>query len=60
VHRVYTSDGGRAGGDSWLQARNSLHHDIQAAWAHEVLTGKPSLPLRARRRAARVVKRLRS
>ncbi|HTI25175.1 MAG TPA: polysaccharide deacetylase family protein [Kutzneria sp.] len=59
VHRVYTSDGGRASGDSWLQARNSLHHDVQAAWAHEVLTGKPTLPLRARRQAARVVKRLR-
>jgi peptidoglycan/xylan/chitin deacetylase (PgdA/CDA1 family) len=59
VHRVYTSDGGRASGDSWLQARNSLHHDVQAAWAHEVLTGKPTLPLRVRRQAARVVKRLR-
>jgi peptidoglycan/xylan/chitin deacetylase (PgdA/CDA1 family) len=59
VGRVYTSDGGRADGGSWLQARNSLHHDVQAAWAHEVLTGKPTLPLLARRQAARVVKRLR-
>jgi peptidoglycan/xylan/chitin deacetylase (PgdA/CDA1 family) len=59
VQRVYTSDGGRADTGSWLQARNSLRHDIQARWAREVLTGQPSLPLRARRTAARVVKRLR-
>ena len=59
VKRVYTSDGGRAIADSWLQPRNSLHHDIGAGWAHEVLTGQPSLPLRARRTAARVVKRMR-
>ncbi|GAA3437151.1 polysaccharide deacetylase family protein [Kutzneria kofuensis] len=59
VKRVYTSDGGRAAAGSWLQARNSLHHDIGPGWAHEVLTGKPSLPLRARRTAARAVKRLR-
>jgi len=59
VRRVYTSDGGRATAGSWLQPRNSLHHDIGPKWAHEVLSGQPSLPLRARRTAARAVKPLR-
>ncbi len=59
VRRVYTSDGGRATAGSWLQPRNSLHHDIGPKWAYEMLSGQPSLPLRARRTAARAVKRLR-
>ena len=56
--RVYTSDGGRANPDSWLQARNSLRHDIDARWIRRVLD-RPSLPTRARKLAARTVKRLR-
>ncbi|GLZ28878.1 glycosyl transferase [Lentzea sp. NBRC 105346] len=59
VTRVYTSDGGRANPDSWLQARNSLHHDLGPDWIHQVLDGSDSPKLRARRLAARVVKRLR-
>lgn len=57
--QVYTSDGGRTRPDSWLQARNSLHHDIDAGWVKRVLDGRPSLPVRARKLAARTVKRLR-
>ncbi|MEV7009743.1 polysaccharide deacetylase family protein [Streptosporangium sp. NPDC051022] len=56
---AYNSDGGRANPDSWLQARNSLRHDIDAAWAPRVMDGTPSPPLRARRVAARAYKRLR-
>ena len=59
VRRVFTSDGGRADAGSWLQPRTSLRHDIGPRWAHEVLTGRPTLALRARRTAARAVKRLR-
>jgi peptidoglycan/xylan/chitin deacetylase (PgdA/CDA1 family) len=59
VQRVYTSDGGRATAGSWLQPRNSLRHDSGAKWAQEVLTGTPSVPVRARRTAARAIKRLR-
>lgn len=59
VTRVYTSDGGRANPNSWLQARNSLRHDVGPEWTKRVLDGTPSMALRARRRAARVVKRVR-
>lgn len=59
VTRVYTSDGGRANPNSWLQARNSLRHDVGPEWTKRVLDGTPSMALRARRRAARVVKRMR-
>ncbi|MGW0060598.1 polysaccharide deacetylase family protein [Streptosporangium sandarakinum] len=59
VTRAYTSDGGRAHPDSWLQARNSLRHDIDPGWASRVVDGTPPLPLRARRTVARVVKRFR-
>jgi peptidoglycan/xylan/chitin deacetylase (PgdA/CDA1 family) len=57
--RVYTSDGGRARPDSWLQARTSLRSTIDSAWIGRVLDGTPSLPRRARQVAARTVKRLR-
>jgi peptidoglycan/xylan/chitin deacetylase (PgdA/CDA1 family) len=59
VTRVYTSDGGRANPNSWLQARNSLRHDVGPEWTKRVLDGTPSMALRARRRVARVVKRVR-
>lgn len=59
VTRAYTSDGGRARPDSWLQPRNSLRHDIDAGWVRRVLDGRASPTLHARRMAARVVKRTR-
>jgi len=59
IARAYTSDGGRARSDAWLQPRTSLRHDIDAAWIAEVLDGTPSLKTRARGAAARLVKRTR-
>ena len=59
VTRAYTSDGGRARPDAWLQARTSLRHDIDAAWIARVLDPDTSLTRRARGSAARAVKRLR-
>jgi peptidoglycan/xylan/chitin deacetylase (PgdA/CDA1 family) len=59
VTRVYTSDGGRARPDSWLQARTSLHADIGPEWIRSVLDGRPSRLLRARRVVARGFKRVR-
>jgi peptidoglycan/xylan/chitin deacetylase (PgdA/CDA1 family) len=59
VTRVYTSDGGRARPDAWLQARTSLRSNIDSAWIARVIDGVPSLPRRARQIAARTVKRLR-
>jgi peptidoglycan/xylan/chitin deacetylase (PgdA/CDA1 family) len=56
---AYTSDGGRARPDAWLQARNSLRNTIGPEWTREVLDCTPSLKLRARRVAARAVKRAR-
>jgi peptidoglycan/xylan/chitin deacetylase (PgdA/CDA1 family) len=39
--RVYTSDGGAARGDGWLQARTELRHDLDEDWLHGVLaTGR--------------------
>jgi peptidoglycan/xylan/chitin deacetylase (PgdA/CDA1 family) len=57
--RAYTSDGGRARPDAWLQARNSLPHDMDAAWIARVLDPDTSLTQQARRTAARAVKCLR-
>ncbi len=59
VTQAYTSDGGRARPGSWLQARNSVRHDLDAAWISSVLDGTASLPTRARRVAARTIKRFR-
>jgi peptidoglycan/xylan/chitin deacetylase (PgdA/CDA1 family) len=56
---AYTSDGGRARADSWLQPRTSLRADLGPAWVAGVLDGRPSWPLRARRAAARAFKRVR-
>jgi peptidoglycan/xylan/chitin deacetylase (PgdA/CDA1 family) len=59
VARVFTSDGGAARPDAWLQARTSLRHDLDAAWVARVLDGNPSPVQRARGLAARTVKRWR-
>jgi peptidoglycan/xylan/chitin deacetylase (PgdA/CDA1 family) len=59
VTRAYTSDGGRARPDAWLQARTSLPHDMDAAWIARVLVPNPSLARRAQDSAGRAVKRLR-
>ena len=49
VTRAYTSDGGRARPDAWLQARNSLRPDLDAAWTRRVLDERPARsPARAR------------
>ena len=59
VTRAYTSDGGRTRPERWLQARNSLRHDLSPEWTEQVLDGTPALPVRARKLAARAVKRVR-
>ncbi|MFG2036662.1 polysaccharide deacetylase family protein [Dactylosporangium sp. NPDC048998] len=56
---VYTSDGGRARTGQWLQARNSLRHDLDDAWVQQVFNGKASPIVQARRVVARRVKQLR-
>jgi peptidoglycan/xylan/chitin deacetylase (PgdA/CDA1 family) len=58
VTRAYTSDGGRARPDAWLQARTSVRHDMDAAWIARVLDPDTSLTRRASSIAARAVKRL--
>ena len=59
VTRAYTSDGGRARPDAWLQARTSLRHNMDAAWIAKVLEPSTSPTRWVRRSAARAVKRLR-
>jgi peptidoglycan/xylan/chitin deacetylase (PgdA/CDA1 family) len=59
VGRTYTSDGGRARPAAWLQARNSLHHDVDGPSIHRVLDQAPSARAMARRVAARAYKRVR-
>lgn len=59
VARVYTSDGGRARPDAWIQARTSLRHDMDAAWTARVLDPDPSLIRQARDNTARAAKRWR-
>ena len=56
---AYTSDGGRSAPGSWLQARNSLRHDLDEGWVRQVLDGTPPLARRARKAAARLYKRAR-
>ncbi|ONI73160.1 glycosyl transferase [Actinosynnema sp. ALI-1.44] len=56
---VYTSDGGAAAPDSWVQARTSLRHDIDPSWTADVLAGQPGVRRAARRLAAGMVKRTR-
>lgn len=59
VTRAYTSDGGRARAQSWLQPRNSLHRDMGPDWARQLLDGRAAVPVAARRVVARAVKRTR-
>jgi peptidoglycan/xylan/chitin deacetylase (PgdA/CDA1 family) len=59
VTRAYTSDGGRARRDSWLQSRNSLRHNVDTTWISRVVYRAPTLPVLARQLAARTVKRIR-
>ncbi|WP_020662876.1 polysaccharide deacetylase family protein [Amycolatopsis benzoatilytica] len=59
VQRVYTSDGGLAREQDWLQARTSLSHDLDAVWISDVLGGSPGVRRKTRRAAAKLVKRFR-
>lgn len=59
VSRVYTSDGGPARSDAWVQARTSLRSDIAPDWTQRITDGHATPTLRARRLAARSVKRWR-
>jgi len=57
VSRVFTSDGGTPEPDAWLQPRNSLHHDLDGAWAENVLSNRCPVRTRARRAGSRLYKR---
>jgi peptidoglycan/xylan/chitin deacetylase (PgdA/CDA1 family) len=59
VSRAYTSDGGPARAGAWLQPRTSLRWDLGDAWIEEMLSGSPAPRVRARQRAAQLVKRMR-
>ena len=59
VTRAYTSDGGRARPDAWLQPRTSLRHNIDGAWIAQVLDPGTSLMRRARDNVALAAKRWR-
>jgi peptidoglycan/xylan/chitin deacetylase (PgdA/CDA1 family) len=59
VTRAYTSDGGPARRESWLQPRNSVRHDLDQAWLARVLDPQSQLRTRARRFAARRIKGVR-
>jgi peptidoglycan/xylan/chitin deacetylase (PgdA/CDA1 family) len=59
VQRVYTSDGGPTSADRWLQARTSLHATMTSSWIRSVVFDDATPVVRARRIAARTVKRLR-
>jgi peptidoglycan/xylan/chitin deacetylase (PgdA/CDA1 family) len=59
VTRVYTSDGGTARADAWLQARTSLTRDLDAWWTRDLLAGSPGLRRQTRRVVAKLVKRTR-
>jgi peptidoglycan/xylan/chitin deacetylase (PgdA/CDA1 family) len=56
---AYTSDGGRAHPNAWLQARTSLNHHLDADWVSRVLDATPSPVQLARGTAARAIKRWR-
>jgi len=55
--RVYTSDGGAARRDGWLQARTELQHDVDEEWLDGVLTASPGVYRRAGRWASRLFRR---
>jgi len=57
--RVHTSDGGRARATRWLQPRTSLHCELTADTARQLVDPRPGAVRRLRRVAARGVKRWR-
>jgi peptidoglycan/xylan/chitin deacetylase (PgdA/CDA1 family) len=57
--RVYTSDGGWARPDSWLQARTSVRADDGPDWARRLVSERPGVLRRLRGRAVTATKRLR-
>lgn len=59
VARAYTSDGGPARSQDWLQPRNSLHHNLDHAWLARTLERRQPLATRTRRLIARRVKYVR-
>lgn len=59
VRRVYTSDGGRASADAWLQARSSLRSTLDQEWIEHVVDPRPPARQQARRFLAQTVKRTR-
>jgi peptidoglycan/xylan/chitin deacetylase (PgdA/CDA1 family) len=59
VSRIYTSDGGRARGDAWLQPRTSLRSDMTPEGARVLADGRAGLLESTRRLAAQSVKRWR-
>jgi peptidoglycan/xylan/chitin deacetylase (PgdA/CDA1 family) len=58
VTRAYTSDGGAARAQTWLQTRTSLRRDLTGAWIADVLAGAPGMR-QHRRTVAKLVKRVR-
>ena len=59
VSRVYTSDGGRARIDAWLQPRTSLRSAMAVGWAQNVADERTGPVQDAQRFAIRSVKRCR-
>jgi peptidoglycan/xylan/chitin deacetylase (PgdA/CDA1 family) len=60
VTRAYTSDGGPAHPNAWLQPRTSLRHDMDTTWVDGVLCPDTSLKRRTRNTVVRAVKRWRA
>jgi hypothetical protein len=56
---VYSSDGGLARRDSWLQERTSLHRGVSAASLGSLLCRSESLPVVLARKCKQLVKRWR-
>jgi peptidoglycan/xylan/chitin deacetylase (PgdA/CDA1 family) len=59
ITHAFTSDGGRARPDTWLQPRNSMRADTGHEWLRGVLDARPPHSLRGRRIVARAFKRVR-
>jgi peptidoglycan/xylan/chitin deacetylase (PgdA/CDA1 family) len=59
VARVYTSDGGLARPDAWLQPRTSLRPNFGEPLIAQTLNPRPPIATRASRFAARRIKRVR-
>jgi peptidoglycan/xylan/chitin deacetylase (PgdA/CDA1 family) len=54
VARAYTSDGGPARSQAWLQPRNSVRHNLDQAWLVHTLDRRQPLAARTRRLATRI------